>query len=235
MIITIDGPVASGKSSVARALAQYYNYYYLNTGLLYRAIAYLFLSDKKFNIKNIEKNIESILQADTEELIKNKKLSYTYDSLNNEQIFINTEENITFFLKDSAIDNIASIISENINIRLAILDYQRELGQKYDLIADGRDCGSVLFPYADYKFFLTASLEKRAHRWQQDQLKYKNIYTLKESIEFITERDKRDIKREYSPLIIPENAYVIDTSFYNKDEVIREIKKIIKKITMQKN
>lgn len=170
MIITIDGPAASGKSSIARELARYYNCYYLNTGLLYRSIAYLLFNDKQLNIKLDLTKITSVTLQELEDLLKDKKLVYEYDFDKNEQVFINGK-NVTSLLKDSFMDNIASLASANISVRSAILEYQRDIGKKYSLVVDGRDCGSVIFPYADYKFFLTASLEVRAYRWQQDQLK----------------------------------------------------------------
>lgn len=223
MIITIDGFAASGKSSLARQLANYYNYYYLNTGLLYRAVAYILL-DQNININNfMQESRENIAK-----LLKDKNLEYKYDSINKEQVFIDNK-NISVYLKNNTIDNIASIISANINIRSVLLDYQRLIGKNYNLVIDGRDCGSVVFPNADFKFFLTADLEVRARRWQLDQLKYKNNYSIEESINFLKQRDMRDSKREIAPLIVPDNAYIIDTSEFSKEQILEKIINIINK------
>lgn len=213
MIITIDGPVCSGKSSVARSIANNLRIYYLNSGLLYRGLAYILVH--KFNYS--QKDLENPKQEDLSIILFNSRMNYSFDG-KNAYIFFD-DINITPELKNREVDLYSSISSVNKKVRESLLSFQRKLGQNYDLICEGRDCGSVVFPNADYKFFLTASVEIRAKRWQLDQqLKGKN-YTLEECVDIISDRDKRDIERKISPLIVPQNAVIIDSSDIEENEV----------------
>lgn len=222
MIITIDGPVCSGKSSVARKLANELGFYYLNSGLLYRGLAYILVT--KFNYS--EKDLENPKQEDLAAILFTCRMKYSFDG-KNASIFFD-EIDITPFLKNREIDFYSSISSVNKKVRESLLSFQRKLGEENDLICEGRDCGSIVFPNAQYKFFLTASIEVRASRWQHDQqLKGKN-YSLQECIDIISDRDSRDIERKISPLVVPQGAMVIDCSKIDENEVEKIISKQIK-------
>jgi len=228
MIITIDGPVASGKSSVAKTLARELNIYYLYTGLLYRAVAYIFLTE----LKNKQKYKDEVITnevfesnfkvLDSEGLSWIKKICYDYgknEAENRPYIFYN-DQDITQNLYDGSLDQLASIVSVNKNVREFLLDLQRDIGKRYDIVADGRDCGSVVFPDADYKFYLTAKSGVRAQRLMLDETRGKTEKDLSKVKEELEQRDKRDSEREVAPLTIPENAIVIDNSNLTLEETI---------------
>lgn len=221
MIITIDGPTASGKSTIARMLASTLSFFYINSGLLFRAIAY-YLKQKNVNAKYLNQ----ITDKDIKNLFESKYISYVY--LDNRVSILFENKDITDLLKDASIDELASIISKNILVRKAIEDYQHILADNYNIVADGRDCGTIVFPNAGHKFFLTAAIETRAARWQQDQLKRGNIFSLDESLQVISQRDNRDSTRKIAPLVPAIDANIIDNSDLTIEETLQIIIDIIK-------
>jgi CMP/dCMP kinase len=224
MVITIDGPTASGKSTAARLLAhQLGGYAYLNTGLLYRALAYLLVHCYQYT----DHMLMEPCPADAQAILDQHRLLYCYDDKQAASIWFDAI-NITSFLKTLAVDRWASLVSAHPAIRLLILDFQRDFAEKRDVVAEGRDCGSVVFPCADYKFFLTASLETRACRWQQDQAHQGKHFSMQQSLSALIERDERDSQRAVAPLTIPAQAHVIDTSCSSIPEVIQALLKFIK-------
>lgn len=150
MIITIDGPTASGKSTVAKLLARRLGWYYLNTGLLYRALAYLLVKEFHYTSEQLSNptlhDIEYCLSI----------VRYTYDNEHSACIWAHDDINITYCLKTSDIDRKASIVSANHLVRLSLLSYQRALADHHHIVVDGRDTGSVVFPHAEYKFFFNS-------------------------------------------------------------------------------
>jgi cytidylate kinase len=225
MIITIDGPAASGKSTIARALAQRLGYYYLNSGLLYRAVAYLVTQIYGYTKKRLE---EEITHQELLRMVEATPLVYTYDQEEQEKVWL-ADANITPFLKDSSFDSLASLVSCQKTVRVFLHQLQISLALHHDLVADGRDCGSTVFPYADHKFYLTASLPVRATRWRADQAKRGHTYTLDESLAALNERDKRDLSRQHAPLQVPEKALVIDSSKLSIDQVLELLIQTIQK------
>ncbi len=199
MIITIDGPSASGKSTVAKALAKKLGFYYLYTGLLYRAVAYIFFV-------KLKKTEADLVNADFN-FIKN----ITYKYMDNQPVILVANKNITNELFASTLAKGASVISADPHVREGLLELQRMIARKYDIVADGRDCGSTVFPDAKYKFFLTASIDIRAKRAFFDVAR-KNTDTLEDVKKSLEERDKRDKERKVSPLVIPKDAIIIDNS-----------------------
>lgn len=215
MIITIDGPAASGKSTVARRLAHELSYYYLYSGLLYRAMAYVLV----YRYGYTHEQLRNPLSDDIQEIIEGGLLQYGYTKQMGVQILFDNVA-ITHQLKSHEIDDVASISSTAPVVREAVLQLQRALARDYDVIADGRDCGTVVFPQANYKFFLTASPQTRAQRWLVDQQKLGKHLTLEQALGAIIERDARDTKRACCPLVIPEGAYVIDNSALTIEETL---------------
>lgn len=207
MIITIDGPAASGKSTVARLIAQKLHYYYLNSGMLYRALGYCLLHHGGLSI-------EQLLGCTIEE--RNyclDTLDYDYDSNTGVmKVFIDRRD-VTQFLKDPLIDKAASVVGENKSARDFLSRLQRTIAYNKNLIAEGRDVGSVVFPHAQVKFFLTAHLQVRALRWLNDQVKkgHGNM-NFQHALATIQERDERDINRPHAPLKIASDDIVIDNS-----------------------
>jgi cytidylate kinase len=222
MIITIDGPVASGKSTISRILADKLEYYYICSGLIYRAIAYLLVERYGYS----PETLVSVRAEDLAECTNPKRLQYSYDALSQERIFFNHED-ITTYLKDKFIDTITSLVSVNKDVRKAVTVLQREIADNHNVVVDGRDVGSVVFPKAQLKFFVTASVAVRAERWRKDQERYNNHLVLDEAVKLITERDERDKNRAIAPLVVPDNAIIIDTSQLTIDQTIEKMMKYI--------
>ncbi len=223
MIITLDGPVASGKSTVSRMLAQKLGYYYLNSGALYRALGYLLVNKYGYT----EQSVAHPTTEDITNCCNPSRFSYQYDAQHRERIFFDGV-NITPYLKDRLMDKIASIVSVNEQVRKAVTQMQRDIARKYNIVTDGRDVGSVVFSHAEVKFFITASVEVRAQRWKKDQEKYGNHISYEEAINLITDRDNRDMHRTIAPLIIPLGAIIIDTSDLTLDQTLAKMIECIK-------
>lgn len=219
MIITIDGPTASGKSSTARALADILHLYYLNSGALYRALAYLLLHQAHYRLEDLTQPH----QHDIEKYLDPAHFVYQYTPKQHEKIIFDATE-ITPFLKGAPlIDQAASLISTNPHVRKCITTFSRAVALHHPLVTDGRDMGSCVFPQASYKFFLTASLEVRAQRWQHDMHQRGMVLSLAQAEEQLIIRDKRDLERTIAPLIVPQNAIMIDNSFLSSHETIDTI------------
>lgn len=214
MIITIDGPVASGKSSVAQALAHTMGIYYINTGLLYRAVAYLYY----------EKNISL---ADIKRAFQEQQVYYRYAQ--KAQVFVR-QEDITPVLKTPQVDDYASRLSVMPEVRELVTSMQHTIAQQHDMVIEGRDCGTTVFPHAEYKFFITASLEVRAERWRKDQEKQQqHAITHAEAVRMVSMRDERDKNRTIAPLRKAADAIEIDSSDLALHEVVDKILSIINK------
>ncbi len=213
MIITIDGPVASGKSTIARLLADRLDYYYIYSGLLYRAVAFVALQNNSALEDITEQQLQEIINA----------LMYRYDG--KEHItYLNTD--ITDQLFTAEVDNAASCISLLPYVRDAVNTWQKKLAQSHDAIVDGRDSGSVVFTDADLKLYLDAPLEVRAQRWLDKQRKQGYTFTMQEACNAIRQRDERDQKRSIAPLIIPEGAVVLE-NVGTPEDTMQQIEKLI--------
>ena len=211
MIVTFDGPSASGKSSLAKNVAKKLGYYYLNSGMLYRGLAFCLLH--RMNLT------EEVLDTYQDFLPCLMRLCYCYDVKTGDMTVLLDNENITLFLKTAEIDKASSALGNNKQARMALMDFERILVQQYDNFSvDGRDCGSLVFPQAECKFYITADLCVRAKRWQSDQGKQGNIVSFEQAVAAEQQRDKNDSEREYAPLVIPEGAIVIDTSYLTLEQ-----------------
>ena len=209
-ILTIDVPSGVGKGTISEYLSNEVKWNYLNRGALYRAIAWVAINDSiEINdIIELEKASKNILFS-----LQNKKLHITYKNIEIVSLIYNEE-----------VAKIASKISSEVKIRESILSIQRSFKKEPGLVAEGRDMGSVIFPEAQVKFFLTASIETRAQR-RFKQLKDRGFnVSLPALIKDLDARDKRDKSRESSPLVIPKGAFVIETD----DLTVIEVKKIVK-------
>ena len=210
-IITIDGPSASGKGSLTRSIAAEFNFNILDSGLLYRAYAYFY--KKEVNLNNIGKRISGL------------SFSFNTDDV---QIFDNSEE-ITSLLRSENTAKVASALSSKKETRTNLLDIQRSFYNGKGLVADGRDMGTVVFPNARLKIFLTASSEVRAKRRHIELQNRGQEVNMRDLIEDIEKRDLRDRTRTLSPLIPAEDSVVIDSSSMSLDEVLSFTKKLAKK------
>lgn len=214
-IITIDGPSGVGKGTLALSLANHLSLNYLNSGSIYRAVAYL------SEIENINTdNIKEIIS-----LISILNIRFITD--NKEFKIICNNKDITEAINNEKCATRASIISSNIDVRKSLIGLQRSFYKEPGLIAEGRDMGSVIFKNSQIKIFLTASNEIKAQR-RHKQLKQKGInVSLPHLIEVLDNRDSRDVSRKISPLVIPTDAYIIDTDKLTINEVFDKTLKYI--------
>lgn len=242
MIITIDGPSASGKSSLAQKLAQALKYIHINSGFLYRAAAVLYLRESQ-NYSQASYRLSAIAPCGRR-LETITKLKYIYNPVTNRAQVYYLDEDLTPALKTPQASQMASILSANPAVREIINQLQRDLvaaNPEYGYIADGRDCGSVVFPRADLKIFLTASLQVRAERVchdlqrlaQQNHAASKSVesLTLAECLAELAERDQRDQNRVVAPLVVPTGAVVIDSSDLALAQVVQKILALITKLS----
>lgn len=225
MIITIDGPTASGKSTVATGLAHELGFYYLNSGFLYRAISYLLMSKFGYTLDRLQHP----RRQDLEVILDPSRFSYIYKDGKAGVLYDGTA--ITSHLKTELNDQASSIVSQNPLVREALRVYQRQITQNHDVIAEGRDTGTVVFPQADIKFFLTASPEERARRWQKEQAAQGFHYNLDEARQQVEERDARDSKRVIAPLMVPSGAVVIDNTNLSKEQTISKLYNLVKSLS----
>jgi len=221
MIITIDGPMASGKSSVARTIAHELQWYFLSTGLLYRGLAYLLLEQYGYtDVQLVDPSDVHLADCFGD------NFAYRYDAQLYER-FIFKGVDITPQLKNNRIDQGASLVSTNLRVRAMLTHVQRLIAAKNNVVIEGRDSGSVVFPYAEYKFFLTANPEIRAERWCNDQLAKGRSIAYEWALQELLVRDERDRKRAQAPLVVPEGAQIIDSSALSQREVVEIILRVV--------
>lgn len=207
-IITIDGPSGAGKSTVAKLIADKSGFKYLDTGAMYRAVT-LYMIENQVDIKNEEEVINAL-----------NKLNIGFDS--NYRIYLDSQD-ITEDIRKEKVVKFVSEVSAISSVRRKMVDLQRDIAKEGNYILDGRDAGSVVFPNADYKFYLEASLEERAKRRYKEELSKEVDISFEAVKESIKKRDKYDSNRKDSPLVVPENAIIIDTTNMTIDEVAEEI------------
>jgi cytidylate kinase len=211
LVITIDGPAGAGKSTVSKILAKKLNYIYLDTGALYRAMAYKAL---KLKISPDDVSTLADLCSNTTVILKN----------NGGQMKVSVDgENVEDKIRTEEVGLAASKISSFSVVREKLLNLQREAGIQGGIVAEGRDMGSVVFPHADYKFYLDAKLEERIKRRHKElsvkdaSVKYKSIQ------EDMLTRDKQDKQRELAPLKAPDGAIIIDSDNLSAQKVVEKI------------
>ncbi|MGM0439849.1 MAG: (d)CMP kinase [Chlamydiota bacterium] len=216
MIITIDGPSGTGKSTIAPKVAQKLEFDYFDTGAMYRALACAILD------QGINPDCESAITAFL------PFFDYHIKTIAGKKHYFIGNKDVTDLIRSSEVTNVASQISIYPSVRKVIVDIQRRLGRDSDAIFEGRDMGSYVFPEAEIKIYLDAQADVRAERRYQEMKSrgYQDL-TVKQVLDDINARDRRDSQRQVAPLCCPENAIVIDTSNLNIDDVVEEILKII--------
>lgn len=226
IIIAIDGPAGSGKTSTAKELAKLLNYVYLDTGAMYRAVALAWLNYLNGHNLNPAILIEDKAKNNLilTELMANIKIDMLQKDGN--LIVLLNNENISSQIRDILVTKYSSPISAYPIVRTKLIDQQRELGKSGGVVMDGRDIGTVVFPDAELKIFLVANLEARTER-RYKELLAKGVQINKDELKAeIAERDNNDTHRTLSPLVPAKDAIEIDTSELTFEEQIQRIYKL---------
>lgn len=210
-IITVDGPAGAGKSTVSRLLAKKLHYFYLDTGAMYRAVA----------LKAANRGLAFDDGVRLSRLCED--LDLQFKSENDHAKLILDGQDISLAIRSPEMDMLSSTVSAVKEVREAMKTLQRKLGSQGKIVAEGRDMGTVVFPDADHKFFITASIEERAlRRYRERQARGEAV--TKEEVEMdLRRRDEQDTMRAIAPLRPAENARVIDTTHLNPQEVIEKM------------
>ena len=216
--IAIDGPAGAGKSTIARRLAKELGYRYVDTGAIYRTVAYF------FDLWGVApKDIDGITRY-----IDELNVGIEYDENGVQHMLMNGID-VTEDIRSPEISQKASLVSAHAIVRDMLLDMQRDVAKQYDVIMDGRDIGTVVLPKATVKIFLTASAEVRAKRRCEEMLAKGMKANYNQVLKDIQQRDFQDTHREVAPLKMCRDSVKLDTSELDIDGVIAAMKEIIEK------
>lgn len=225
LIVAIDGPVGSGKSTAARRVAELLGYTYIDTGAMYRAVALKALC-AKIPMDAMEKLVALAAAARID------LRAASTENNGSQSVFLDGED-VTAAIRTPEVSQVASKIAVIEGVRHVLVTEQRRAGASGGVVMEGRDIGSVVFPDAQLKIFLTASDEVRARRrWLEHQQKGDAI-DLARTLEEIRERDRRDASREHSPLIRAEGAIYVDSTAMEPEEVARLIALLVRETTAE--
>lgn len=205
--IAIDGPAGSGKGTIAKELSKILNYHYLDSGAIYRVIA-LAIHNKKLEFNQEKKIVE---------LLKEIEISFEFD-----KTFLDGKD-VSSEIREESISKLASKIAQNQELRKSLLSFQRSFAKKPGLVAEGRDMTTVVFPSADLKIYLDASVEERSKRRHKQLILKGNNVNIANLVTEITLRDKQDKERVHSPLVIDDEAHIINNDGLSVEETINKI------------
>lgn len=200
MIIAIDGPAASGKSTTARKVAKALGFSYLDTGAMYRAVTLAIL--------------ENNIQLDNQVYLENflDSLDMNVSTVDNKTVISLNGQDVSIKIRSIEVTNHVSAVSAVPIVRMAMVKIQRRIGSQIDCVCEGRDIGTVVFPNAEFKFYVTADTETRARRRQIDLKNLGEHKTVEELINDLKVRDKKDSTRAHSPLTQAADAVTVDTT-----------------------
>ena len=221
--IAIDGFSSTGKSTLAKQLAQHLGYVYVDTGAMYRAIT--FFAMQNGYISNNFFDIETLINA-----LPSIKLHFEFSAeLGFAEMFLNNI-NVEKEIRTLEVSNFVSKVAEVSQVRSKLVEQQKEMGKNKAIVMDGRDIGTVVFPDAELKIFMTASAETRAQR-RFDELEAKgDVVTYEEVLENVQKRDYIDTHREDSPLKMANDAIEIDNSYLNKEEQFKVVLELVEEV-----
>lgn len=218
--IAIDGFSSTGKSTLAKQLAKHLGYIFVDTGAMYRAITYFamqknWINEQHFDTQSLIDSLKSI----TLEFKFNSTLAYAEMYLNG--------ENIEKQIRTLEVSNYVSKVAEISQVRAKLVEQQQEMGKNKGIVMDGRDIGTVVFPNAELKIFMTASAATRAQRRFDELIAHGEQVTLEEIIENVQKRDHIDTTREDSPLVMASDSIEIDNSFLSKQEQFQLVLELV--------
>ena len=220
LTIAIDGHASTGKSSIAKEIAIKYGYIYINSGSMYRAVTLFAIENKLLGVLN--DNIDLFIEK-----LKDISINFRFNQNNLiSEIFLNNR-NVEKEIGSLEVSNYVSKVAAIPEIRKEMVKLQRNIDRRKGVVMDGRDIGSVVFPNADIKLFLTASDTVRANRRFEEMINNGLSVSYDDILNNIRNRDKLDSSRSDSPLIIEKDAIVIDNSNISIDEQIKQIKQLI--------
>jgi len=215
IIIAIDGHSGCGKSSTAKELAKHFKYKYLDSGAMYRAVTLFFLRNK-VDINDINKVKDSLEKISIDFVIKSGI----------QKIFLNGKC-VEDLIRKENISKKVSVISAIPEVRKFLVNIQKKMGLNKKIVVEGRDITTVVFPQAEIKIFMTASLDVRARRRYKEMKISNPDITLDHVSDNLKDRDEKDSSREDSPLLKVDDAYYVDTSFLKLDDQIEKIKTLV--------
>ena len=209
--VAIDGPAGAGKSTIAKQIARRLGYIYVDTGAMYRAMAYYL----------IQNQVDAADQEAIAAACQHADISICYQD--GEQVVLLNGENVNAYLRTEAVGNMASVSSVVPEVRKKLVELQQKLARETDVVMDGRDIGTVVLPDADVKVYLTASVETRAKRRFLELQEKGEPADLAKIAADIEDRDYRDMHRDISPLRQAEDATLVDSSDMTIDQVVERI------------
>ena len=222
--IAIDGFSSTGKSTLAKQLATYLGYVYVDTGAMYRAVAFFamqngFINDEFFDKESLIKSLPFI------------KLQFKFNAdLGFAEIYLN-KVNVETEIRTIEVSSFVSKVAEVSEVRTKLVEQQKEMGKDKGIVMDGRDIGTVVFPDAELKIFMTASATTRAQRRYNELVAKGDRVTFEEVLKNVEERDYIDTHREDSPLVMAEDAIEIDNSHLNRKEQFELVLELVNEIT----
>lgn len=215
MIVAIDGPAGTGKGTVAKLISERLDFVYIDTGAMYRCIT----------LKMIRESISLNEEEKIKDLLERTKI--TFKNLSDKQHVYLDGEDVSDLIRKPNVNELVSPVSAIKIIRIKMVELQRKLGEDGNVIMEGRDITTVVFPNAEVKIYLDAKLEIRAERRYKELVERGYNVTYEDTLESIRKRDKNDMEKEMGALKIAEDAVVIDTSNMTIEEVYDKIKEII--------
>lgn len=221
--IAIDGFSSTGKSTLAKQLAKHFGYIYVDTGAMYRAVAFFAMQNNLISSDSFNK-VELVNQ------LKDIMLEFKFNTdLGFAEMYLNGD-NVEKAIRTIEVSGFVSKVAEVSEVRAKLVEQQQEMGKNKAIVMDGRDIGTVVFPDAELKVFMTASASTRAQRRYDELLQKGDVVTYEEVLKNVEERDYIDTHREDSPLVMASDAVEIDNSYLNREEQFEAVLDLVNNI-----
>jgi cytidylate kinase len=222
--IAIDGFSSTGKSTLAKQLANHLGYVYVDTGAMYRAVTFFAMQNGYINAESFDK--QTLINS-----LPNIKLQFKFNAdLGFGEMYLN-DVNVETEIRTIEVSSFVSKVAEVSEVRAKLVEQQKEMGKDKGIVMDGRDIGTVVFPNAELKIFMTASATTRAQRRYDELVAKGDTVTFEEVLANVEERDYIDTHREDSPLVMAEDAIEIDNSHLNREEQFKLVLELVNEIT----